>query len=138
MLDRFWAKVDASGDCWIWTGAVIRKHGQFGVGRGLRMYAHRYAYTTLVGAIPAGLTLDHLCRQPLCVNPDHLEPVSNRTNVLRGFGPSALNVRKTACKHGHLFTPENTTIRRTTGHRECRSCNRARVAAQRAVGKLAA
>jgi hypothetical protein len=77
----------------------------------------------LVGPVPDGLELDHLCRNPGCVNPDHLEPVTHKENMLRGFNPSATNARKTHCHKGHFFDAENTYIA-TTGARRCRTCLR--------------
>lgn len=78
------------------------------------------------GSIPKGLTLDHLCRNRACVNPVHLEPVTNRVNILRGIGITAQNARKTHCKHGHPFTVENTIYKHGGGWRICKICNRAR------------
>lgn len=80
---RFWSKVDASGDCWLWTGAPHLGYGRFSRGRSGATYAHRVAYELLVGPIPDGLTLDHLCWNTLCVNPDHLEPVTRAENTRR-------------------------------------------------------
>ncbi len=83
--ERFWAKVDRSGECWLWTGNVYRDgYGQFYVER-RQVRAHRWAYESEVGPIPEGLVLDHLCRVRLCVRPSHLEPVTNRENLLRGI-----------------------------------------------------
>jgi hypothetical protein len=79
---RFWARVDKSGDCWVWTGGRRGRYGAFWV-EGQQMGAHRFAYELLVGPIPDGLTLDHLCCNPPCVNPGHLEPVTFRENGLR-------------------------------------------------------
>lgn len=112
-----------NGDCQIWDGARSgRRYG--GLGRGAeRRLAHRVAYEQAHGPIPAGLEIDHLCRNPLCVNPDHLEAVTHRENVLRGVGPTALNARKTHCKRGHEFSPEN-TYRDPAGGRRCRQCAR--------------
>jgi len=86
-------------------------------------YAHRYVYEQEVGPIPDGLTLDHLCRNRACVNPDHLEPVTMRVNTLRGETITARNAAKTRCDKGHEFTPEN-TMRKPDGRR-CRVCQRA-------------
>ena len=105
--ERFRTKVDRSaGDdaCWSWLGARSQTgYGRFWVD-GKTVKAHRWAYEHLVGPIPDGLTIDHLCRVRSCVNPAHLEPVSNRVNVLRGDAPAARNARKTHCVRGHEFT----------------------------------
>ncbi len=108
---RFWAKVDKSGgpeSCWLWNAV---KH-DCGYGRffnnSKRLLAHRVSYEMQVGPIPEGFVIDHLCRTPACVNPKHLEAVTNRENVLRGIGPTAKNASKTHCSKGHELTPENT------------------------------
>lgn len=124
----FWDRVDKSGDCWEWTG--IRNRGGYGLyvlsgptrPRKARM-AHRVAYEALVGPIPEGLDLDHLCRNRGCVRPDHVEPVSHRVNTLRGNTLTAINAAKTHCKRDHEFTPEN-TYRHKDGRRECWTCKR--------------
>jgi hypothetical protein len=87
--------------------------------------AHRFAWELLRGAIPDGLTLDHLCRNRRCVNPDHLEPVTAVENTMRGQAPHAINARKTHCLRGHAFDEENTYVR-SDGARICRACVRAR------------
>lgn len=93
--------------------------GRSGATRTMR--AHVWAYEFMVEAVPDGLQLDHLCRKPACVNPEHLEPVSPRVNTLRGLAPSAMNAVKTHCKRGHGFTSTNTYLR-TDGSRVCRRC----------------
>ena len=95
-------------------------------------FAHRVVYEILVGPIPVGLELDHLCRNRACVNPDHLEPVTTRTNLLRGYSPWACRARQTHCKRGHEFTPEN-TYGTGDGRRYCRTCRRAHHRESRAV-----
>lgn len=119
--ERFWAKVEKRAGCWIWRGAVSTgtTYGSFYVDRATKVGAHRYSYTLLRGAIPEGSDLDHLCRQRLCVNPDHLEPVTRQENVQRGSWGHAMRKH---CKHGHPYTPENTHFYR--GARRCRECNR--------------
>lgn len=89
--------------------------------------AHRVAYEQARGPIPEGLELDHLCRNRACVNPDHLEPVTHRENLLRADTFAARHAAQTHCVNGHEFTPDNTYIRtRPEGGRECRACRKAR------------
>lgn len=123
-VDRFWAKVDKSGECWEWTASRAGGgYGSFTVnGRG--QPAHKFAYELLAGPVPAGLVLDHLCRNRICVRPDHLEPVTERENILRGESEPAKNARKTHCHKGHKFTPETTYIYAASGFRMCRLCRR--------------
>lgn len=131
-VDCFWEKVNKDGPngCWEWTGWISTEgYGGFQTPkrpRGPRStYAHRFSYELLVGPIPKGLHIDHLCRNRKCVNPDHLEPVTNRENVLRGIGLSAENARKEFCKNGHEFNAENTYYRPGgAGHRNCKQCKR--------------
>lgn len=123
---RFWAKVDRRGadECWLWNGPRNSEgYGTFYVD-GRVPGAHRYAYEQTIGPIPPGLQLDHLCRNTSCVNPSHLEPVTGRENILRGQGVAARNARKTHCKRGHEFTPENTYIFPNGRWRQCRTCMR--------------
>lgn len=124
--ERFWAKVDrrSTNECWEWTAARnAAGYGQFRVtGQHSPVNAHRVAYEMSSGPIPAGHHIDHLCRNRGCVNPAHLEPVTQRTNTLRGAGATAINARKTHCKRGHEFTPEN-TYEHPLG-RNCRTCLR--------------
>jgi hypothetical protein len=123
--ERFWEKVDASGSCWLWTAAKMQAgYGVFGVTHARVVLAHRFAWEWLVGPIPQGLELDHLCRVPQCVNPDHLEPVTPRVNKLRGQSPSALHARKTHCPQGHPYAGRNLYVA-PSGQRGCRECNRA-------------
>ena len=110
-------------NCWLWIGT---KDGS-GYGllyiNGHLVKAHRFAYELLVGSIPEGLTIDHLCRNRACVNPDHLEPVTMRTNLLRGNGWAAQNARKAHCPQGHPFDEQNTYYD-PKGGRRCRVCRR--------------
>lgn len=124
---RFWSKVDVGTSCWLWTGNTDRTgYGRYSFrrdGRTIFEAAHRYAFKAAGHAIPEGLVLDHLCRNRACVNPEHLEAVSNRVNILRGAGQTARNARKTHCQQGHPFTPEN-TYRTSDGARRCVECRR--------------
>ena len=132
---------DGPNGCWLWV-AKQNGHGYGSLrvgsiaGRGNNAVAHRIAYELLVGPIPEGLTLDHLCRVRNCVNPEHLEAVTHRVNILRGSGASARNAAKTHCKHGHPLVPEN-IYRNPNGYRVCAKCDLARQrAATRARGPL--
>ena len=118
-------RVDPTTGCWEWLRAKVRGYGVVNDPRvGHNVPAHRYVYEINKEPIPSGLTLDHLCRNTGCVNPWHLEPVTSGENVLRGTGPSATNLRKTHCKDGHEFTPENTKVE-ADGRRTCITCRRA-------------
>ncbi|WP_442867636.1 HNH endonuclease signature motif containing protein [Citricoccus sp. NR2] len=111
--------------CWQWTGATNREgYGIISVNNTGRL-AHRISYEEQVGPIPHGLTLDHLCRNVQCINPEHLEPVAAGVNAMRGEGPAAQNARKTHCPKGHGYTPANTYIQKQ-GWRVCRECHRMR------------
>lgn len=123
LIERFlnaYIPVTESG-CWLWTGSC----NNYGYGKILNrnksLAAHRLAYELFIGPIPKGLVIDHLCRVPCCVNPDHLEPVTNRENILRGIGRTAINSKKSRCVNGHPFDEPNTTMRRHGG-RECHTC----------------
>lgn len=112
--------VSESG-CWLWTGAKSR--GGYGVYLQWRAVDWRpsRAYELARGPIPAGLTIDHLCGNPSCVNPEHLAIATQQENNNRGSSPPALNARKTECKHGHVFDEQNTYLR-PKGGRTCRAC----------------
>lgn len=121
---RIWNKVKKTPTCWEWTGAganSVRGYGLFWYGGKLQQ-AHRVVYTLLVGEIPEGLQLDHLCRNKSCVNPNHLEPVTARVNTLRSDGITAKLALRTHCKNGHEFNSENTSF--LPNRRRCKICNR--------------
>lgn len=151
--ERFWSKVDRSGPipdihpdlikgrCWQWIGTTTNsgrkgpttwEYGIFGVGPASnhRKYrAHRYAYELLVAPIPNGMQIDHLCKNTLCVNPSHLEPVTNKENTARGRAAEvnrAIQLAKTHCKRGHPLSGENLIIYPSTGQRVCRTCRNMR------------
>lgn len=123
-IGRFIAKVHIGPEtgCWEWIASRSRKgYGHFWDGE-RDAGAHRFSYELLIGPIPDGLTLDHLCRNPGCANPWHAEPVTGRVNTLRGTSFSAVNAAKTQCINGHPFSGAN--LRTTTkGYRRCRACD---------------
>lgn len=133
------AAATASG-CWEWQGhRDCLGYGRYSWRRaraaGVSYFAHRALYELSVGRIPEDLQLDHLCRNPSCVNPAHLEPVTNRENQMRSpVAFTASNARKMHCPAGHLYDEANTLLVITPGQRRrcCRICNRAAAARYRA------
>ena len=130
--ERFWQKVDRPSpySCWWWTAGTYMERGGYGQfhldADHPSVKAHRYSYELLVGPIPEGLVIDHLCLNPLCVNPAHMEVVTLAENSRRGFAPEAQRRRtKTHCIRGHEFTPENTYLEGGRW-RKCRACRRVR------------
>jgi len=124
-MKRFWDKVKKSVGCWLWTGSASNGYGRFWA-NGKTQYAHRFAYQSVVGPIPAEKVLDHLCRTPLCVNPAHLEVVTRRENTFRGVTEATKNAKKTHCPNGHEYTVENTYVYSGDKKRRCRECRRLR------------
>lgn len=123
----------AESGCWEWTlrtnnkgYGLIRISGE----NQISTYAHRVSYVVFKGPVPDGKQIDHLCRNRICVNPDHLEAVTAQVNVLRGNTVSAVNAAKTHCVHGHAFDPDNTKFDKR-GRRSCRQCLRNRSLAYR-------
>ena len=117
--------------CWVWTGRPNnRGYGQLGVlldapRRPRTMLAHRVSYMAFVGPIPDGLVIDHLCRNRLCVNPAHLEVVTQRENSLRSpVSLAAINAAKTHCPRGHEYDRESLHRNGTTRLRRCSECAR--------------
>ena len=127
------SKVEEGVVCWKWLGTI----GSKGYGRtrwnGKYMHSHRAVYEILRGEVSPELQLDHLCRNRACVNPDHLEPVTAKVNVLRGEGLAAVNAKKTHCPKNHEYSNENTYILRN--HRYCKECSRVKLRLRRAKVK---
>lgn len=134
LFDRFCEGFDYDSlwDCWVWNKSI--NPGGYGIlwckERQVMRLAHRVAYELFAGVIPDGLEIDHICRNRRCVNPDHMEPVTRRVNVLRGNSPIQLRERaraKTHCVHGHLYTPETVCMERRNGgtySRRCKECRK--------------
>ena len=100
--ERFLTRINRDeNECWLWTGRLHKLGYSVIWVNGKDMAGHRYSYELHKGPIPEGLSLDHLCRIRHCVNPDHLEAVTHKENVYRGFSPAAINARKKLCKNGH-------------------------------------
>jgi hypothetical protein len=122
---------EPNSGCHLWLGSM-NEFGYGKIGRGGKYggatKAHLVCYEIANGPVPKGMELDHLCRNPACVNPDHLEPVTRRENILRGSGPKITKARhaaRTHCRNGHELTPENTMIRKLPNGwigRRCRIC----------------
>jgi hypothetical protein len=111
--------------CYEWTGALMPNgYGEIGRGAGY-VYAHRAVLELFVNPIPEGMSVDHLCRNRKCINPDHLEVVTIKVNTLRGIGPATQKKAQTHCKNGHEFTPKNTYVK-PNGCRDCRICKNER------------
>lgn len=128
---QFWSKVERrDSGCWEWTGALTASgYGSgwnyaYPLGGKRRTSAHRQSYLLTKGEIPEGLQIDHLCSNKKCVNPDHLEAVTQRENLHRA--PNTLvsiNSAKTHCARGHEYAGENLTVN-AKGFRYCKTCNR--------------
>lgn len=133
-LDQLLVRVQYGPGCWEWMGAhdhqgYSKVSVRWAQSRGLSSLAYRAIYQLSVGEVPAGLTLDHLCRNRGCVNPSHLEPVTQAENTARGMGFAAVNARKTHCPTGHPYDEQNTYrfFQPGNSRRCCRACNRAAV-----------
>lgn len=120
-IEAITAKVEINQktNCWIYMGVLSSGYGRLG-----GVSVHRFVYEHYHGTIPAGLVCDHLCRVRSCCNPDHIEPVTQGKNVLRGVSPAAENARKTHCINGHPFSGANLKVRTIKGRRRrsCRHC----------------
>lgn len=125
ILERFLAKVNKlDSGCWEWIGAKWRGYGKFNLGHKIgTMQAHRFSYQQFKAPLTSGLVLDHLCKNTACVNPDHLEEVTQAVNLKRG--PGNRYKERTHCTNGHEFTEENTKVREHKPgqfRRDCRTC----------------
>jgi hypothetical protein len=129
-------KIDDNG-CWIWQlKPTTYGYGQIREPQARKMVkAHRASYQAFVGEIPAGLTLDHLCRVRLCVNPAHLEPVTNKENLLRGENSVGIKHRQTHCIYGHPLSGDNLYMTKR-GNRMCKTCSVQRTRDSRAKAKI--
>ena len=122
MLDEFAERIryEENSTCWLWKGCINPNgYGQFNISGKMRG-SHRVSYELYKGKIPEGLVIDHLCRVRHCVNPEHLEAVTNQENCLRGISHQSL---KTHCPHGHEYNKINTFIDKK-GYRKCIECDR--------------
>jgi len=126
-IERFLPKITiVDSGCWEWVGAFRRGgYGAFWDGKKV-ISAYRFSYEYFNNTVtPQGLGFDHLCRNPKCVNPDHVEPVTQKVNVMRGLGLPAVNANKTECSKGHSYSLSNTYVD-VHGQRHCRVCVRNR------------
>lgn len=133
-IRRFWSRVNKTESCWLWMRSLDDKgYGRFYNGKSMS-FAHILSYELVIGSVPSGLELDHLCRNVACCNPEHLEPVTHRENVLRGTGPTAIYARATHCVSGHPFSGDNLIVhvRKRGPERMCRICKNRRAREVRA------
>ena len=121
-LDYYIEKTDS---CWNWKGGLNTKgYGEYWDGQRM-VRAHRFVFEKFKEKIPKDLQLDHLCRNPSCVNPEHLEIVTNKENIRRGENHVAKKMAQTNCIKGHKLNGLNLYIT-PSGHRRCKICQRDR------------
>ena len=134
-MDRILARFEVTENgCWLWSAGKTKGYATMSIGW-KTYYVHRLTFEHFRKSVPEGLELDHLCRRRHCVNPWHLEIVTQKENILRGVSFSAINAKKTHCKRGHEFTEENTRFRIRDGsvRRSCRECDRSYIRTRRAA-----
>jgi hypothetical protein len=136
---RFISKVDFQ-ECWLWTACTDRTgYGLFSIGSNRNARAHRFAYELMVGTVPSGMECDHLCRNRACVNPDHLEIVTHRENLLRirtrvAKGESvSTNSDQSMCPLGHPWAEFGS--RHRDGYLRCKACASERERKRRLTGR---
>ncbi len=121
---RFWKSVEKNKKCWLWKSALSAGgYGVFGIDNKI-IYVHRFSYELHKGKIPKDKQIDHLCRNRSCVNPDHLELVTQKENTARGEGISAKYSKRTRCKNGHRLSGDNLIQYSCRGGRICKICKR--------------
>lgn len=131
---RFWSKVGFNGPvpsnrpelgpCWVWKGRLDDGYGKFDVNHEQARRAHTLAYELLISLIPPPFVPDHLCRNRACINPGHIEPVTNRENILRGTCRAARQAVQTHCYRGHELSGRNLIVHGRCRH--CRTCKNIR------------
>jgi hypothetical protein len=144
--ERFWSKVRVSQcGCWLWTAYVTPSgYGRYQLRKSVPRIAHRVAFEALIGPVPAGLDLDHLCRVRSCCNPRHLEPVTRSENTRRGLTPEMMRAKHAAVTHcpaRHPYDETNTyrpPATRSGVIRHCRACKRDKKRLRRARLRAAA
>lgn len=139
-LNDIRTRVKIVNGCWNWPTRRATGYGSVYLGGGrnnqISVMAHRLSFQLAKGPIPDGLVIDHLCRNPSCVNPDHLEPVTERVNLLRGNGAAARCAARDKCVNGHVFPLYQPPYCAARGWRRCRKCHAEREMARRLARKL--
>lgn len=129
-LVRIGARTKTVGECKVWQGPLGHPRYPSISIRNRKTYVHRFIYSQLVEEIPSGHDVDHICHNPRCVNPDHLQAITHRENLLRGATSAARNAARTHCPRGHEYAGAN-LIRMPNGARACRTCVNARKRSKR-------
>jgi hypothetical protein len=120
--EKLLSKLALSNGCWVFTDSLDKDgYGRMRCGD-KKVRTHRLSYEIFIGSIPEGMVIDHLCRNRSCANPDHLEAVTTKENILRGETGHILK-NKTHCPQGHEYNKVNTRVK-PTGHRSCKECDK--------------